>query len=255
MALLDRLPTELLQKIASGEVTLPKMAGEDGCWLDKFQGTPLLDKAIAIEKEDLEIQMDDNARRHEEAALREQFGGWDETQARRDDLSIKRKLLELELAGGGTGAELGGQEGEDAIPPGAAEEAPPDLEAAEAAAMPPTPKAGPAVAGGAPPPTAIPAAALPAEEGSEEEAAEPHEEAPKGPPAAAKAEGEGDDSGEEAKPKPKPPTTKVTKETTEKPAEEKIDIKAAAARMRFALAAHAIKEAQPADRARPFRRV
>lgn len=188
---LARLPDELLHKIASGSV-MPKEAfgGEDGiCWLDKFKGTPLFDEAIAIEKEDLAIQMDETNRRRQETELRQTLPTWDETDLKRQELSIKRKLLELELAGAGAGpVEAGGQEGEDI-----AAETPPALpEAAAAEAAPPPP--------------------------------------------------------------PKPSTEKVTKETTEKPPAEKVDIKTAGLAMRFSLAAARVKEAQPATRASAFRR-
>jgi hypothetical protein len=211
MATLERLPTAELQKIASGEAIL-KEGYEEGCWLEKFKGSPLYDQALEIEKEDLDIQMQEQHRRQMETELRAQLPTWDETDLRRTNLSIKRKLLELDLAGaalgdGGGGDALGGQEGEDV--------APPDLEAAEAAAMPPEPKA----EGSAPPPPA-PAAAAPADKPEAESAAPPGDPTPS------------PDSGKDKK----PPTTKVT--TVEKPSEpkERVDIKAAAARMRFALA-------------------
>lgn len=207
-ALLNQLPTQVLQKIASGQLLKSAygLDGVDGCWLDKFKGTPLLDQAIAIEKEELEIQMESNARRQQERQLREQFGGWEEDQARRDDLCIKRKMLELELASGGTGEDIGGQEGEDVAPPGAEEGSAPQL-----------------------PPEMLQAAAGGAEEGGE---ASPPPPEPK---------------------EKKPPTTKVT--TVEKPAEpkEKVDIKTAAAAMRFQMALMQ-KEAGLASKAVDFAR-
>lgn len=246
-ALLERLPTELLQKIADG--ALPKEAGDDGCWLDKFRGSPLLDQAIAIEKEELDLQMQEADRRRQETELRASLPTWDETDLQRSELAIKRKLLELELVGADVGDAAGGQEGEDV--------APPDLEAAEPA--PPAAAHGAPPAHHAAPPHPSGEASEGAEEAPPEQASAEEEKPPKaGPPVAAKAEGEGsssDEAASEDKPKPKPPVTKVTKETTEKPAEEKIDIKAASARMRMALAARVIKEAQPANRAGAFRRV
>lgn len=179
VALLKQLPETVLRKIAYGGLG-------DGStdWLEKFRGTPLLDQAIAIEKEALEIEMQENERRQHERAMRQQFGEWDDTQAKRDELCIRRKLLDLELVGGSAPhPEMGGQEGEDVELP--------LHEHAEAAAPAPEPKP------------------------------------------------------------EKPPTEKVTKETTEKPAPEKVDIKTAAARMRFRMA---VKEAQPAVRADAFRK-
>jgi hypothetical protein len=277
-ALLERLPTPELQKIASGEA-VPKVAfygdspsGE--CWLDKFKGTPQYDQALELEKEDLDIQMQEQHRRQVEMEMRAQLPTWDEVDLRRQSLSVKRKLLELDLAGANLNAAAGGQEGEDA--------APPDLEAAEEASMPPVPKAEAAPVAeeeeglpppehaapphGSPPHGAPPGHGAPPPHGDH---APPGHPAHAGPPAHEHAsEDDGEDkkpphaeaSGEDSKPSSdsdedkskdkKPPVTKVT--TVEKPTEpkEKVDIKQAAMRMRFALA---VKEAQPAIRARAFR--
>lgn len=223
-ALLNKLPTRELMKIANCAPLAKAAGGDGGCWLDQFRGTPLLDQAIEIEKAELEVQMEDAKRTQMRNEVDLQYP-WLETDMKRQELTIKRKLLELELVG----AEVGGQEGEDL-------DAPPDLEAAEATEMPQVPKAE-APAG---PPPAMPAP---------EEAPVAHEEGPPAPPPAAAAAAE--DKPKEDK--PKPPVTKVTKETTEKPTPEKVDIKTAAARMRFSMAAQSIKEAQPAGRAGSFR--
>jgi hypothetical protein len=277
-ALLERLPTEELRKVASG-TAVPKVAfygdnptGE--CWLDKFKGTPQYDQALEIEKEDLDIQMQEQHRRQVEMEMRAELPTWDEVDLRRQSLSVKRKLLELDLAGANLNAAAGGQEGEDV--------APPDLEAAEEASMPPVPKAegapmdeeeGPPPPAHAAPPHGGPSHGAPPGHG----APPPHgDHAPPGhpahagpPPAEHEHASEGDEdtgegktpphaeaSGEDSPPSKdeskdkKPPVTKVT--TVEKPTEpkEKVDIKQAAMRMRFALA---VKEAQPASRARAFR--
>lgn len=207
-ALLNRLPSSELMKIANCTPSSDmKIAGE-GCWLDQFRGTPLLDQAIEIEKAELQVQMDDAARRRAQVEADMGVPRWDEIDLQRQEINIKRKLLELELAG----ADVGGQEGEDV----GGEELPVDLEAVESASASPVSKAAPQ---------------------SNVEVAPPE-------PALA-----------EEKPKleeKKPPVAKVIKETTEKPIPEKIDVKAASVRMRFALAAHAIKEAQLANGARGF---
>lgn len=222
--LLNKLPNHELAKIASCGMSASKTAGDGGCWLDQFRGTPLLDQAIEIERAEIEVQMEDAKRNQARNELDLQYP-WLESDMKRQELTIKRKLLELDLVG----AESGGHGGEDL-------DAPPDLEAAETAEMPPAPKAPPEVPAAGPPPAAL---AVP------EEAPVAVEEGPPGPPVA------------EAKPKedkPKPPTTKVTKETTEKPTPEKVDIKTAAMKMRFARASEILKEAQPANRASSFRR-
>lgn len=186
--LLAKLPTEVLHKIASGQILKAAYGPSDNdgiCWLDKFRDTPQFEAALAIEKEELDLQMQEADRRQKEQALRASLPTWDETDMQRDQLRIKRKLLELEMAGGTP--EIGGQEGED-------------------------------IAAG--PPPALPEAVM----------------------------------AEEAPPPPKPPTEKVTKETTEKPTPEKVDIKTAAIAMRMTLAETLRKEAQPAEGSVDFRR-
>lgn len=175
--LLGRLPVETLMKVASGEL-LKEACGlgmESGDWLEKFRGTPLLDQAIALEKQDLELQMQDQQAQQHRRQMEAELPRWDESQAARDHLRIQRKLLELELVGGPSAAAA--PAAEEAVEEVA--EAPAGLEEAAEVAAPPEPN-------------------------------------PEAPPA-------------------KPPTTKVVKETTEKPQEEKVDIKQAAARMRFSL--------------------
>src|SRR4030067_131979 len=92
------------------------------------------------------IQKAESERRQAQREVTQQFGDWDTDQGKRDEISIKRRLLEIELAGAdmseGPGDGVGGQEGEDALPPGAAEP-PPDT------AM----RTSGAPAGGDPPPT------------------------------------------------------------------------------------------------------
>ena len=216
-ALLSRLPAAELRKIASMGQAVPVSTkeGSDGCWLDKFRGSPLLDQAIGIEKEELEIQMAENTRRAAQREVTQQYGDWDTDQAKRDEISIKRRLLELELAGADVSDEMGGQEGEDAIPPGAAEPLP-DTSMDTSGAP----------AGAIPQPTVENAPPSPDTPEDKPSAGPPHED---GPPASLS-------QGEEKPKAEKPKTTKIT--TVEKPTEDKerVDIKAASARMRFSLA-------------------
>lgn len=109
------LPDEYLLKIATGEEKLAYGMAEcgpagNGSWLDKFKGTPMFEQAIELEKQDLQEQMAEQARWREEDASRSQRN------AARDELSIQRKLLELQLAS----AEAGGSEAQ----PFAGEETP-----------------------------------------------------------------------------------------------------------------------------------
>lgn len=105
---LRQLPEETLFKIASGEEKLGYM-GSVGCspgmngeqWLDRFKGTALFEQALELEKQDLQEQMAEQARYREEDSMRSARG------AARDELSVQRKLLELQLAEQDAG--LGGE--------------------------------------------------------------------------------------------------------------------------------------------------
>lgn len=94
-----QLPEETLLKIASGEEKLAYMGnlsceggGGSESWLDKFKGTPLFEQALELEKQDLQEQMAERARWREEDQLRSARN------AMRDEISVQRKLLELQLA-------------------------------------------------------------------------------------------------------------------------------------------------------------
>lgn len=154
------LPEEYLHKLASGEEKLAFFNDGSGCWLEKFKGTPLLEQAIELEKQELQLQMAEKSRWREEDQRRS------ENSAARDELCIQKKLLDLQLA-----EAEGGVGGEEPMPEEVPEELPDD--------------------GDAEPPM-------------EEE--DPQEQEPPPPP----------QGGEDSKPK--------------------VDVKVAAARMRFALA-------------------
>jgi hypothetical protein len=126
--LMDALPEDVLQKIATGELKLAY--GDGDSWLDQFKGTPLLEKAIGLEQEGLQVKMQEKERRE---ANDENL---QETDKARDELCIKKKMLELELAG---------QETQEppAEEPAPAPEAPPPQTSET-----PTPVAGPPGMGG-----------------------------------------------------------------------------------------------------------
>jgi hypothetical protein len=138
--LMRNLPNDMLLKIAngheklgmSGEIAKSAYCGEDGKWLDRFKGTPLFAQALEIERGDLENRMAEKQRRQERRSF------YEAEDAARDDLDIKRKLLELQLAEHEAGG--GGVPGEE-----------PMVQGAEAAAEEPT-----AAAAGAAPETADP---------------------------------------------------------------------------------------------------
>jgi hypothetical protein len=96
--LMRKLPDGLLRKIASGEEKLgypiseTTSDGEPKTWLDRFKGTPLFEQALEIEKQELENRLADKARRQSERAQ------WEAQDSARDELCIKRKMLELQLA-------------------------------------------------------------------------------------------------------------------------------------------------------------
>jgi hypothetical protein len=105
---LKQLPLDELMKIADGEHE--KIAYLDSCsspgggsWLEQFKGTPLLEQAIEIERALLENEAQDQARRQESRTLDQQ--GWDA----RDQLTLKKRMLELDLvtsqSGGGNEAQ------------------------------------------------------------------------------------------------------------------------------------------------------
>ncbi len=118
---MTELPVEDLLKIASGETKLSFFHG-DNEWLEKFKGTPLIDEAIAIEEADLQAQMARTQRR------REQSETFKEEDSARDELCVKRRMLDLELAKLDAGhSPEGGGEPE----PEVAEEPPPEAVAPE----------------------------------------------------------------------------------------------------------------------------
>lgn len=90
---LKGLPFEDLQKLASGEITLEKLAhgldGDDCRWIDKYKGTPLFDQALALEQADLQNSM---ARQQNEM---QQDGSqfWREG----DKIRLQKRMLDLQL--------------------------------------------------------------------------------------------------------------------------------------------------------------
>lgn len=126
---LNNLPDAVLHKLASGEMKLAYYGPSDGnTWLDSFKGTPLLQKAIELEKAELHLRMEEQQTRQQNQ------DAYRENDALRDELCVRRKMLELELAG----AELeGGMPEEEEGLPEELEAAPEEEE--EAPAPPPPP--------------------------------------------------------------------------------------------------------------------
>lgn len=85
---LEQLPTAELLAITRGESPINKVAHGDACWLDQFQGSPLYDQALALEKQSLELDMSDAAESTERQAA----------YSHRDALRVQRRMLELALS-------------------------------------------------------------------------------------------------------------------------------------------------------------
>lgn len=99
--LIDRmklLPLGELIKAAAGDPT-SKLAYVDGPedkqWIDKYKGTPLFEQAVALEKELLQIDMQENS---EHAARKAESEPKTDFYDMRDALKLKQRMLDLELA-------------------------------------------------------------------------------------------------------------------------------------------------------------
>lgn len=122
LATMKQLPMEELHKLAMG-MACSSDRGPD--WLDHFKGTPLFEQAIQLEQEDIQLEMARKQQSEQDRAM------WD----MRDQLHMKKRLLDIQLA----------QMEQQELMGGAAGGAPP----APAAAPPAAPAGAPP--GGAPP--------------------------------------------------------------------------------------------------------
>jgi hypothetical protein len=107
---LRTMPSDLVEKIAYGST--PKCVGDSAdvkCWLDNFKGTPLFEKAVELERADLQLEQAEIEQRMNNQA--------NDTWTKRDALRLQKRMLELDLAMQGVGGAAG------AVPPEAAEEA------------------------------------------------------------------------------------------------------------------------------------
>lgn len=101
-AKLATFPTEVLRKLAAGELN-DKLAFMDGpcsmkgdgsgpkSWLEGYRGTPLFDKALELERADLQLEQKDQAR--SQASSQESQQTW---QAR-DAIRLQKRMLDLDL--------------------------------------------------------------------------------------------------------------------------------------------------------------
>jgi hypothetical protein len=129
---LKEFPLEELKKLASGDETCKlayavdgmKAAGDsDFCWLDKYKGTPLFAKAVELEKQLLQLDMEEQQQREAERAARPQLS---DVWAHRDALCLQKRMLDLDLVMSQNGG------GEPAAPEAKEEQAIGELEEAQA---------------------------------------------------------------------------------------------------------------------------
>lgn len=95
--LMKQLPAEDLYKIASGEISCAP-SGAPTTWLERFQNTPLYDKALQLESQELELDIEDQSRRLAES----QKDDMNENSRRdfyrkRNAIDLKKRILDLEL--------------------------------------------------------------------------------------------------------------------------------------------------------------
>ena len=104
---LKQLPMDELFKAASGDST-SKLAYVDGpsderdSWIGKYKGSPLFEKAVALEKAILQIDMEENQRRAEENAEPKASS---DAYERRDAIKLQQRMLDLDLAMESAGVE------------------------------------------------------------------------------------------------------------------------------------------------------
>lgn len=205
--LIDKLkefPIDELKKLASGDaecklayaMDCAKEGSGEGTWLDKYKGTPLFAKAVEMEKQLLQLDMEDQARREQERAQQPQPS---DTWAKRDAIQLQKRMLDLDLVMAQNGGDPTAGAPAEAVPPEAALEPPAPKE-------PKAPKEEPAAApegaaaGGEPSEEEL-LAALEQEQAGAGEGAPPQPPKPKAPPQQAQGEGEEEETEEGQPPK------------------------------------------------------
>jgi len=124
VGMMEGLPVVELKKLAEGTPVaelyghLDKTAGVLECspdgtpksFLEKFQGTPLFEQALALEQQELQAEMTDMQKRQER---RQQNAADDSLYDAKDRIRVQKRLLELELAK----QQMGGGQAAPAAPP------------------------------------------------------------------------------------------------------------------------------------------
>ena len=91
---LVHLPNEELYALAEGTAKLASFCGDEDSWLSKFQGTPMYEQALALEQEDLEI---DIARQQKRLQEEQTPPPQEEFYQMQDKVRLKKRILDLEL--------------------------------------------------------------------------------------------------------------------------------------------------------------
>lgn len=101
--LLKQLPVDDLYKLATGDMTKEALfdcapsgnVGHSDSWIDKFKNTPLFEQAVALEQEEIQLEMDELQKRKERTLQSQSESNvWD----LRDQLRLKKRLLDLQAA-------------------------------------------------------------------------------------------------------------------------------------------------------------
>jgi len=100
-AKLHTMPTALVTKIAMSGIKGCGPGESDGvtCWLDNFKGTPLFEKAVELERAEIQLEQADIEQRMQQQSQ--------DTWTKRDALRLQKKMLELDLAMAGAGGDVG----------------------------------------------------------------------------------------------------------------------------------------------------
>jgi len=100
-----------LYKVAFGLAAKCGGFGEDTSWLTQFEGSPLLEQAIGLAEQELQIEIQGI----QKAQQRQQESRDDDSWTQRDIIGARKKLLELQLVSQRNG--LGQQQESEAAPP------------------------------------------------------------------------------------------------------------------------------------------